>query len=915
VHALTFIANLLPKKCLPVRVAAMKNQDPVYLVDGSAYIYRAYHAIAPLSNSKGLPTHAIYGFTNILLRVMREKNPTYMAMAFDLKGPTFRHAIYEAYKANRPPMPEDLVCQIPYIRKIARAFHIRGLEMEGFEADDLIASAALWLAANGHRVIIVSGDKDLLQLVGPGIVVWDPMSDRVMDREAVIAKYNVGPEKLNDLFALIGDSSDNVPGVPGVGQKTAEKLINDFGSLDGLYQDIDRLSQKKLKEKLVTFHDQALLSKKLIALQSDLAVPKNIEEYRLPQPDQQTLQALYRELEFARLLKNQTPTAPMDIQGFILVQTLQQLQDICRMLARAPELAIDTETTSLDPLTAELVGISLCADGTKAWYVPIGHQDNNGHRLPGQLSLEEVFSCLRPLLADQQLTKIGHNLKYDLQVLKHHGVRLLGPLRDTMIASYLLDPTRRSHKLDDLAVEHLNVSMTSFAQVTADDKRPDAFRFVTPQAASNYSCEDASSTLQLWQLFEPRLQELELWTLFVELEMPLVPLLARMEEVGILVNPDMLAALSEEFADQLATLSDRIFLLAGEEFNINSPKQLGSILFEKLKLPMGRKTKTGYSTDVKVLEKLSAYHELPAALLEHRTISKLKSTYIDKLASLIHPRTGRVHTSFNQTVTATGRLSSSNPNLQNIPIRTKAGQRIREAFIAAPNHTLLAADYSQIDLRVLAHYSRDEALVEAFVAGKDVHSQTAAEIFRVHPSLITPQMRRVAKSINFGIVYGMSAFGLAGQLNISRKEAQTFISRYFDLYRGVKRFMEEIIEQARRDGFVTTLLHRRRILPDIQSSNKTVREFAERAALNTPIQGTAADIIKLATIRADRLLRERSLQSELLLQIHDELIFEVPMDELQTAAKLVQEAMETVMQLAVPLVVNLSWGPNLAATK
>ena len=893
----------------------MKSQDSVYLVDGSAYIYRAYHAIAPLSNSKGMPTHAIYGFTNILLRVIREKKPTYMAMAFDLKGPTFRHAIYEAYKANRPPMPDDLACQIPYIRKIARAFNIPGLELEGFEADDLIASAAWWLAANGHDVIIVSGDKDLLQLVGPGIVVWDPMSDKMMDSEAVAAKYNVGPEKLNDLFALIGDSSDNVPGVPGVGPKTAEKLINDFGSLNALYQNIEQLSQKKLKEKLITFHDQALLSQQLIALKSDLPVPKSIAEYRLPQPDQQALQALYRELEFARLLKSQAPTAPTDTKGFSLVQSPPRLQDICAILHKAPLLAIDTETTSLDPLTAELVGISLCADDKEAWYIPIGHRDEDGNHISGQLSLEEAFACLRPLLEDEKLTKIGHNLKYDLQILKQHGMLLKGPLRDTMIASYLLDPTRRSHKLDDLAMEHLNVSMISFAQATADDKRPDAFRFVSLPAAKDYSCEDAYSTFLLWQLFEPQLQKLELWTLFTELEMPLVPILARMEEVGILVNPAMLSGLSAEFAAQLAKLSEKIFSLAGEEFNINSPKQLGTILFEKLKLPMGRKTKTGYSTDVKVLEKLSAFHELPAALLEHRTISKLKSTYIDKLAGLIHPRTGRVHTSFNQTVTATGRLSSSNPNLQNIPIRTSEGQRIREAFIAAPGHTLLAADYSQIDLRVLAHYSGDEALVAAFVAGKDVHNQTAAEIFRVHPSLITPQMRRVAKSINFGIVYGMSAFGLASQLNISRKEAQTFINRYFDLYRGVKRFMEEIIEQARRDGYVTTLFHRRRILPDIQSSNKNVREFAERTALNTPIQGTAADIIKVATIRADRFLRERSLHSELLLQIHDELIFEVPLAELETTTTLVKQAMENVKELAVPLVVNLSLGSNLAATK
>ncbi len=893
----------------------MINQDSVYLIDGSAYIYRAYHAIAPLSNSRGLPTHAVFGFTNILLRVIREKNPNYMAIAFDLKGPTFRHVLYEAYKANRPPMPDDLICQIPYIRKITRAFNIHALEMEGFEADDLIASAAQVLAAQGHDVVIVSGDKDLLQLVGPHIILWDPMSDKLMDTTAVAEKYKVIPEKLNDLFALIGDSSDNVPGVPGVGPKTAEKLINDFGSLDSLYQNVERLSQKKLKEKLVTFQNQAYLSKKLIALRNDLPIAQELQNYRLLQPDQQRLQELYRELEFSRLLKSQTPTTPMETKGFVLVQTRQQLRDICQRLAKGSVLALDTETTSLDPLTAELVGISLSADGHEAWYIPISHHDANGEPLSGQFSIEEVFASLQPLFEDERLTKVGHNLKYDFAVLKQQGVTLQGPLKDTMIASYLLDPTRRSHKLDDLAVEHLNVSMTSFEQVTANDKRPDAFRFVSLPEACNYSCEDASSTMQLWKIFEPLLHELDLWTLFEELEMPLVPILARMEEVGILVNAELLEGLSEEFARQLADLSEKIFSLAGEEFNINSPKQLGVILFEKLKLPLGRKTKTGYSTDVKVLEKLSAYHELPAALLEHRTISKLKSTYIDKLAGLVHPRTGRIHTSFNQTITATGRLSSSNPNLQNIPVRTREGQRIREAFIASPGHILLAADYSQIDLRVLAHYSGDAALVEAFVAGNDVHNQTAAEIFRVHPSLITPQMRRVAKSINFGIVYGMSAFGLSSQLNISRKEAQTFINRYFDLYSGVKKFMEEIIEQARCDGFVTTLFKRRRILPDIKSTNKTIREFAERTALNTPIQGTAADIIKLATIHADRMLRSGNMKTEILLQIHDELIFEVPLAEQDHVAQLVKEAMENVMQLAVPLVVNLSWGQNLAATK
>jgi DNA polymerase-1 len=893
----------------------MENQETVYLVDGSAYIHRAYHAISSLSNSRGMPTNAIFGFTNILLRVIREKNPAYMAMVFDLKGPTFRHEIYSAYKANRPPMAEDLACQIPYIRKISQAFNFLILERAGYEADDLIASAARQLAANGHFIVIISGDKDLLQLVDDRIMLWDPMSDKVMDSRSVTEKYHVGPAKLTDLFALIGDSSDNIPGVPGVGPKTAEKLINDFGSLEELYLHIHQVEQKKLREKLVTFRDQAMLSKRLIALQTELQVPGAREAYRLPPPDQQQLHELYRELEFSRLLKSSAPTAAMDCGGYVLVRDMEQLRDICTGLTQAPLLVLDTETTSLDPLTAELVGISLCTGSESAWYIPMGHRDEGGGQLTGQLPMQEVLSCLRPFFTDPRLAKIGHNIKYDYQVLKKHGVQLLGPLRDTMIASYLLDPTRRSHRLDDLAMEHLNRRMTSFTEATGNDSRPDAFSFVALPTACSYSCEDAAATFLLWELFEPRLRELELWSLFVDLEMPLTPILARMEETGILVDAAILDGLSVEFAAQLARLNDKIFHLAGEEFNISSPKQLGVILFEKLRLPMGRKTKTGYSTDVKVLEKLSAYHELPAAVLEHRSISKLKSTYIDKLATLINPATGRIHTSFNQTVAATGRLSSSNPNLQNIPVRSREGQRIREAFIASPGHILLAADYSQIDLRVLAHYSRDEALIEAFTAGKDVHSHTAAEIFRVHPSLITPQMRRVAKSINFGIVYGMSAFGLSEQLNISRQEAQTFINRYFDLYRGVKEFMDGIIEQARRDGFVTTLFHRRRIVPDILSKNKTIREFAERTALNTPIQGTAADIIKLATIRADRLLREQRLQSELLLQIHDELIFEVPLAELATTTALVKEAMENVMELAVPLLVNLSQGLNLAETK
>jgi DNA polymerase-1 len=890
----------------------MSQPEPVYLIDASAYIYRAYHAIAPLTNKSGLPTHAVYGFTNILLRVLREKSPKFIGIAFDARGPNFRHELYQAYKAHRPSMPDDLACQIPYIKEIVAAHNFACLERQGYEADDLLASAAKKLAAQGHPVILVSGDKDLLQLVSETITVWDPMRDVFMDPAAVQKKYNLPPGQLLDFFALMGDSSDNVPGVAGIGPKTAEKLINQYASLEGLYQEIETLSQAKLKEKLLADRENAFLSRRLIALKEDLATPE-LSEYEIPEPNEEKLQELYTFLDFKRLLKASTSAAvALDTKGFELVTTESRLQDLCRQLGKAPLLVVDTETTSLDPLVAELVGISLCTAAEAAYYLPIGHRDQAGNLVADQLDLALVQKNLAPLFSDPKLPKLGHNLKFDLPILESHGLALAGPLWDTMIASYLLDPSRRSQKLDDLCLEMLGKRLTSFGEVTAGDKRPDSFAYVAPKAAKDYSCEDVIGAFLLWQQFRPQLEELGLWELFSGLEMALVPILVQMERTGITVDQGQLHRLSEDFSHQLAELEKTIYAMAGEEFNINSTRQLGEILFAKLGLPQGRKTKTGYSTDVKVLESLARQHDLPAAIMAHRNLSKLKNTYVDKLPELIHPKTGRVHTSFNQAVTATGRLSSSNPNLQNIPIRTPEGQKIRAAFVAAPGQLFLSADYSQIDLRVMAHYAKDPALLAAFRAGQDVHSRTAAEIFRVNPALISPEMRRVAKTINFGIIYGISAFGLAAQLNLGRKEAATFIERYFAHYAGVKRFMEEIVAKARQDGFVTTLLNRRRLLPDINSSNKASREFAERTAINTPIQGTAADIIKLATIAATRRLSEEGLTAKLLLQIHDELVFEVPLPEIEATEKVVKEAMEGVMQLAVPLVVNTVVGENLA---
>jgi DNA polymerase-1 len=875
----------------------MPERSPVYLIDGSAYFYRAYHAIAPLTTANGLPTHAAYGFTNILLRVFKEKSPEFLAVAFDAKGPNFRHEKYADYKANRPPMPDDLAVQIPYIKKIVEAHNVHTMEEQGVEADDLIASAARKLAGLGHKVIVVTGDKDLLQLVNEDIIVWEPMKDFVMDAEGVKKKYNVPPSRLLDLFALMG----------------AEKLINEFGSLENLYEKLDSLKKSRMKENLAAHREDAFLSRELIDLKEDLNISENINDYRLPGPDVAKLKELYTELEFTRLMKAEIPVEAVSREGFSLVQTDAELTGLVKLLQRADCMVLDTETSDVDPLSAELVGMSVCINAEQSYYIPMGHRDENGKTFPGQPAKRDVLKVLQPFLEDEKLPKLGHNIKFDYSIIKMQGegATLKGPLWDTMIASYLLDPGRRTFKLDDLCREILDIKMTTFSEVTKGDKRPEAFVYVPLEDAKNYSCEDVHGTFMLWQEFRPKLEKQKLWPLFADLETPLVPILAEMELTGIRVNTNLLKELSREFSAKLAELEKEIYKLAGQEFNINSPKQLGEILFDKLKLPHGRKTKTGYSTDVKVLEKLS-FHELPQAVLIHRNLSKLQSTYVEKLAGLAHPKTGRVHTSFNQTVTATGRLSSSKPNLQNIPIRTEEGQRIRQAFVPEKGHVFVAGDYSQIDLRVLAHYSQDKALLEAFRSGQDIHNQTAAEIFFVSPMLITSQMRRVAKTINFGIVYGMSSFGLAGQLNLSRKEAQTFIDRYFKHYAGVQQFMEEIVIQARKDRYVTTLLNRIRLLPDISSSNRTRREFAERTAINTPIQGTAADIIKLAMIRVEHELQKAELQAKMLLQIHDELVFEVPEKEVDKTEKLVKNCMESVLKLDVPLVVNITIGKNLS---
>lgn len=887
------------------------KQD-IYLIDGSAYIYRAYHAVKPLSNSKGLQTNAVFGFINIIRRLIREKAPKYLAVAFDSRGKVFRHEMYPEYKANRPPMPEDLAEQIPFIKEFVSSSNIRCLEEQGIEADDLIASAATLLSKQGHKVVIVSGDKDLLQLVDESVTMWDPMKEKLMDIEAVEEKYSIKPQMLLELFALVGDSADNVPGVPGVGPKTAQKLIAEFGSIDGIYANVDSMKKSKMKEKIIDNKDAAYLSKELINLKCDAEVPGELEDYAYVSGDDARLAELYAKLEFASFLKEIDTSEKIETDSFSLITNEVDLEAVVAELMNKDVLVLDTETTSLDARTAQLVGLSLCAELDKCWYIPVGHLDNEGNLVAGQLAESLVQDKLRPLLLAEGILKVAHNLKYDYTVLKQQwGISLGGQLADTMIAAHLLEVSGRSLKLDELCMER-GIRLTSFKEVVGNDKRENCFAYVGLEESCNYSCEDVYGTLCLWNEFSEQLIDKNVDGLFYDLEMPLVPVLAQMEVDGICLDEEILGALSTEFAEKLAAIEVKIYEFAGKSFNINSPRQLGQILFEDLELPHGRKTKTGYSTDVKVLEKLAPKHELPALVLEYRTLAKLQSTYVEKLATLRDSVTNRVHTSFNQAVTATGRLSSSNPNLQNIPIKGEEGNRIRQAFIPAEGCVFVAADYSQIDLRVLAHYSQDKALLEAFNVGDDIHSRTAAQVFGVSPLLVTGDMRRIAKSINFGIVYGMSAFGLSSQLNISRKDAQNFIDRYFDHYSGVKQFMGDIVEKARAEGFVTTLMGRRRMVPEIDAKNKMRREFAERMAINTPIQGTAADIIKIAMLKVDSEIAKENIPARMLLQIHDELVLEVPEAYVEQTTEMVRRAMEGAMELDVPLVVNVEVGKSLA---
>ncbi|OGP63817.1 MAG: DNA polymerase I [Deltaproteobacteria bacterium RBG_13_53_10] len=885
------------------------NERPrLFLVDGSSYIYRAFYAIAHLSNSKGLPTNAVFGFTQMLLKVLKEHRPDYLAVVFDSKAPTFRSKIYKEYKANRPTMPQGLIPQIPYIRKIVEGYGIAALEMEGYEADDLIGTVAKKLEPEAD-VVIITGDKDILQLVSSRIHVYDTMKERKIGVQEVIERFGVRPEQVVEVMGLAGDAIDNIPGVPGIGEKTAVELIKNFGTIENLLNHLDELKQNRLKEKLEAHRELARLSRELVTIHTDAPVTPSLQDLSLATVNVGLLRELFKELEFHKLLKElpEEKTAPKT--AYRLVVDREEFLAVLEELKRAGCFAIDLKTTSPHPMWADPVGISLAYNPGQAFYVPVGHHHPEAK---DQLPLSWVLEELKPLLENGALKKVGQNLKYEWVALGRYGIQIRGIHCDTMIASYLLNPTKHSHDLNEIARDHLDRSVTDYKDVAGSGAKAVSFDRISPEKARDYSCEEADVTLQLSRILLPKLEAGGFQNLFAQVELPLLAVLAKMEMNGVRIDMDLLREYSKEIEIQLDQKIDQIYMLAGETFNINSSRQLGKILFEKLRLPVVKKTKTGYSTDVDVLTKLSLQHDLPMEILTYRNLSKLKSTYIDALPRLIHPKTGRVHTSYNQTVTATGRLSSSDPNLQNIPVRAEEGNRIRQAFVPDGGRRIVSADYSQIELRILAHLSQDETLIEAFERDEDIHTRTASEIFGTPIEKVTSSMRREAKVINFGIIYGMSAYGLSRQLGTDPKVAQAYIDEYFKNYPKVQAYIEASLAEARERGYVSTLLHRRRYVPEINSTTVAIRQASERMAINTPLQGTAADMIKIAMVRLQNRIEELNLSTKMIMQVHDELVFEVPEEEEPKVLPLVEAEMEGVMVLNVPLKVTIHSGRNWA---
>ncbi|HHN8403572.1 DNA polymerase I [Morganella morganii] len=919
--------------------------NPLILVDGSSYLYRAYHAFPPLTNSAGQPTGAMYGVLNMLRSLIMQYEPSHVAVVFDAKGKTFRDELFEAYKSHRPPMPDDLREQIAPLHDMVVAMGMPLLSVSGVEADDVIGTLAKQAAAEGRAVLISTGDKDMAQLVTPDITLINTMNNTILGPEEVETKYGVPPSLIIDYLALMGDSSDNIPGVPGVGEKTAQALLQGLGSLDDIYADLDKIAglsfrgAKTLAPKMETNKEMAYLSYTLATIKTDVELDRTWDSLALTEPDLDKLHALFTQYEFKRWISDlenggwlakkstrsapskaavtaavQTPAAPavtpdISSENYETILDEEALNRWAQILREAGEFAFDTETDSLDNLSARLVGMSFAAKAGHAAYVPIGHDYLDA---PDQLLTEQVLRVMKPILEDEKIRKIGQNLKFDRGIMENYGVELRGIAFDTMLESYVLNSVAGRHDMDSLADRHLNYKTTTFEDIAGKGKKQLTFNQIPLEEAANYAAEDADITLLLHQALYPQLEaEKSLLHVYQDIEMPLVPVLSRMERTGVLIDANVLAAQSVELTARLDELEKQAFAIAGEEFNLSSPKQLQTILFEKLNLPVVKKTPGGApSTNEEVLEELADNHELPRVILEHRSLSKLKTTYTDKLPLMVDPKTRRVHTSYHQAVTATGRLSSRDPNLQNIPVRTDEGRRIRQAFIARDGYCIMAADYSQIELRIMAHLSQDKGLLKAFAEGKDIHRATAAEVFGVPLDEVTADQRRSAKAINFGLIYGMSAFGLARQLGIPRGEAQRYMDLYFERYPGVLEYMARTREHAAEKGYVETLEGRRLWLPEINSRNGMRRKAAEREAINAPMQGTAADIIKKAMIAVDDWLQKENIDALMIMQVHDELVFEVRKEQQAEMAEKIRGLMEAAMKLDVPLKVEAGVGAN-----
>jgi DNA polymerase I len=937
------------------------NSERLFLLDGMALAYRAYFAFIarPLVNSKGMNTGAIYGFVTTLMRILEDERPDHVAVVFDTPEPTFRHKRYPAYKATREKMPEDMASQLDKLKEVVRAFNVPLLEVPGFEADDVMGTLARKAEREGVMTYLVTPDKDFMQLISPLILMYRPgkagAESEIVGADGVKEKFGVTPDRVIDVLGLIGDKSDNVPGVPGIGDKTAIPLIQTYGSMQSLYDHLEEIPQKGVREKLKTHRDLAFLSRELVTIHTDVPLDPDFHRLRANPRDAATLTRLFSELEFRSLASKlrdaeafasakarprteeaaptvAAPVPPLsdmtsDEHAYRVASSLPEVEALCAEMLRAGAVVVDTETTSTDAMQAALVGISLAWKEREAWYIPVQRDvppgdlkadlfdtgEGQPHPVPRTtpgLPLEDVLDRLRPVLEDPRIGKTGQNIKYDMLVFRRHGVVLEGVQFDTMVASYILRPDGQ-HNLDALAREYCNYRMVSFQDLVGKGKTQKLITEVPLPALADYAAEDADFTLRIRNLQLPRLREMELLKLCEEVEFPLIPVLARMEHAGIALDVPYLAQMSKDLERQIDALETAIHKDAGAPFNINSTQQLAVVLFQKLQLPTNRKTKTGFSTDINVLESLHGAHPIVERLLEYRQLVKLKSTYVDALPRLVHPVTGRVHTSFNQTIAATGRLSGSDPNLQNIPIRTELGSAIRKAFVpGGPDRVLLSADYSQIELRVMAHISGDEGLVSAFARSEDIHTTTAAGVFGVDPADVTRDMRRKAKEVNFGIMYGIAAFGLAARLEISQGEAKEIIARYFARFPKVRSYIDETLDTARRTGYVSSLLGRRRWLPDLNSRNQNIRGNAERQATNMPIQGTAADMIKIAMIRIDAELRKRRLRTDMLLQVHDELVFEVPHGEIEPVTELVVRNMKEAMPLRVPVEVEVGTGAD-----